>query len=124
MKREASVALSLCTTAHLLHTGVANIFGASLSEAAMRPDPRRARRAGVLGDGNRLPARSGPLLSEGSTLIYGLSYNAPHNPPLNKRSLDYRRGRILLVTVGHHGRGLASEPSPARHGCPRQFRRY
>ena len=35
------VALSLCTTAHPLHTRFANIFGTSVSEATMRPDPRR-----------------------------------------------------------------------------------
>jgi hypothetical protein len=35
-----SVALSLCTTAHPLYTGFANIFGASISETTMRPNPR------------------------------------------------------------------------------------
>jgi hypothetical protein len=35
-----SVALLLCTTVHLLHTGFANIFGTSVSEATMRPNPR------------------------------------------------------------------------------------
>ena len=37
---EGSVALSLCTAAHPLHTGVANILGASISEATMRPKPQ------------------------------------------------------------------------------------
>jgi hypothetical protein len=31
--------ISLCTTAHPLYTGVANIFGAPVSGATMRPDP-------------------------------------------------------------------------------------
>jgi hypothetical protein len=35
-----SAASSLCTTAHPLHNRIANIFGASLSEATMRPNPR------------------------------------------------------------------------------------
>jgi hypothetical protein len=39
---EASVALLLCTTAHPLYNIFAKIFGASVSEAAMRPNPRRA----------------------------------------------------------------------------------
>ena len=34
------VALSLCTTAHPLYNGIANIFGASISEATMRSNPR------------------------------------------------------------------------------------
>jgi hypothetical protein len=33
--------LSLCTTAHLLHTIFAKIIGASVSETIMRPNPRR-----------------------------------------------------------------------------------
>ena len=33
-------ALSLCTAAHPLHTRIAIIFGASISEAKMRPNPR------------------------------------------------------------------------------------
>jgi hypothetical protein len=37
-----SVALSLCTTAHPLHTRIANIFGTSISETTMRPNPRRS----------------------------------------------------------------------------------
>jgi hypothetical protein len=32
--------LSLCTTAHPRYTRFANTFGASVSEAAMRPNPR------------------------------------------------------------------------------------
>jgi hypothetical protein len=40
----SSVALSLCTTAHLLPTRFTNIFGASISEATMRPNPRPRRR--------------------------------------------------------------------------------
>ena len=35
-----SVALSRCTTAHPLYTRSTNIFGASVSEAVMRPNPR------------------------------------------------------------------------------------
>ena len=35
-----AVALSLCTTAHPLHSRCTNIFGASLSEMVMRPNPR------------------------------------------------------------------------------------
>ena len=37
---QGSVELPLCTTAQPPHTRFTNIFGASLSEAAMRPDPR------------------------------------------------------------------------------------
>jgi hypothetical protein len=37
---EGSVALSLCTTAHPLHTIFSIIFGTSLCETTMRPDPR------------------------------------------------------------------------------------
>ena len=37
---EGSVALSLCTSAHPLYTRFANIFGASISEPTMRPNPR------------------------------------------------------------------------------------
>ena len=33
--------MSLCTTAYALHTRFANIFSASLSEATVRPNPRR-----------------------------------------------------------------------------------
>jgi hypothetical protein len=36
-----SVSLSLCTTAHPLYTRFTNIFGASISEATMRPNPRQ-----------------------------------------------------------------------------------
>ena len=34
------VALSPCTAAHPLYTGIANIFGVSISEATMQPNPR------------------------------------------------------------------------------------
>jgi hypothetical protein len=37
---DPTCALPLCTTAHPLHTRFANIFGTSLSEAAMRPNSR------------------------------------------------------------------------------------
>jgi hypothetical protein len=37
-----SVALSLCTTAHPIHTRFSNIFGISISESAMPPNPRFA----------------------------------------------------------------------------------
>ena len=39
--------MSLCTTAHPLYTGTAKIFGASISETKMRPNPRRALRRGA-----------------------------------------------------------------------------
>ena len=39
-----SVALSLCSAAHPLYTIFTNIFGASISEATMRPNPRSNRR--------------------------------------------------------------------------------
>jgi hypothetical protein len=35
---------SLCTAAHSLHTGIGNIFGTSISETTMRPDPTRQPR--------------------------------------------------------------------------------
>jgi hypothetical protein len=35
----------VCTTTHPLHTRFTNIFGASISEVTMRPDPRSAGRA-------------------------------------------------------------------------------
>ena len=38
--QQGSVALSLCTTAHPLCTRFANILGASISEATMRPNPK------------------------------------------------------------------------------------
>jgi hypothetical protein len=41
--KRGSVALSLCTAAHLLYTRFANRFGTSISEATRRPNPRRAR---------------------------------------------------------------------------------
>jgi hypothetical protein len=37
--RQGSVAFSLCTTAHPLHTRFTNTFGASVSETIMRPNP-------------------------------------------------------------------------------------
>ena len=37
---QGSVALSLCTAAHPLYTRIANIFGASIYETTMRPNPR------------------------------------------------------------------------------------
>jgi hypothetical protein len=37
---QVSVALSLCTAANPLHTRFANIFGISISDTTMRPDPR------------------------------------------------------------------------------------
>jgi hypothetical protein len=37
---QGSVALSLCTTADPLYTTFTNIFGTSISEATLRPDPR------------------------------------------------------------------------------------
>jgi hypothetical protein len=40
-REQGSVASSLCTAAHPLHTRFANIFGAAVPEAAVRPDPRR-----------------------------------------------------------------------------------
>jgi hypothetical protein len=36
--------LSLCTTAHPVYTGIANICGTSISETTMRPDHRRGSR--------------------------------------------------------------------------------
>jgi hypothetical protein len=48
-----SFTVSLCATAHPLHTRTAKVFGASFSEATMRPNPRPApRRTGG-------PSRSG-----------------------------------------------------------------
>jgi hypothetical protein len=44
--REGSVALSLCTTVHPLHIRFANVFGASVFEATVRPDPRLAAASG------------------------------------------------------------------------------
>jgi hypothetical protein len=38
--KQGSATLSLCTAAHPLHTGVANVLGVSISEATMRPNPR------------------------------------------------------------------------------------
>jgi hypothetical protein len=38
---QGSAASSLCTTAPPLYTRCTNIFGASVSEATMRPNPRR-----------------------------------------------------------------------------------
>ena len=38
--RFVSVALSLCTSAHPLHTRFSNILGAAVAEATMRPGPR------------------------------------------------------------------------------------
>jgi hypothetical protein len=46
-REEGSVALSRCTTAHPLHTGFANIFDASVSEATLRPNPRQEPLASV-----------------------------------------------------------------------------
>ena len=46
-----------CTTAHPLHTRFTNVFGASVSEAAVRPDPRR-------GPPLRRPPRHVPLQLE------------------------------------------------------------
>jgi hypothetical protein len=37
---EGSAASSVCTTAHPLHTRIANPFGTSISETIMRPNPR------------------------------------------------------------------------------------
>jgi hypothetical protein len=37
---QGAVAFSLCTTAHPLYTRFANIFGASISETTIRPNPR------------------------------------------------------------------------------------
>jgi hypothetical protein len=39
---QGSVALSVCTTVHPLHTRVANMLGASISKVATRPNLRRA----------------------------------------------------------------------------------
>jgi hypothetical protein len=58
---------TLCTTAHPLYTEVAKIFGAPLSEATMRPDPRWAPRVGgtrrsrSLGRTLRCSSRAGVL---------------------------------------------------------------
>jgi hypothetical protein len=41
-RAQGSVALSLCTAAHPCYTGFTNMFGASISEAKVRPNPRRA----------------------------------------------------------------------------------
>ena len=40
VKFGGSVALSLCTTVHSLHTKFAKIFGTCISEATMRRNPR------------------------------------------------------------------------------------
>jgi hypothetical protein len=42
LSAQGSAALSLCTIAHPLHTRIANIFGTSISEVTMRPNPRPA----------------------------------------------------------------------------------
>jgi hypothetical protein len=44
---QGSVALSLRTTAHPLHTRFANIFGASASETTLRPNPNQGSSAGT-----------------------------------------------------------------------------
>ena len=44
---QGSVALSLCTAAHPLYSGFANRFGAPMSEAIMRPNPRWATSASL-----------------------------------------------------------------------------
>jgi hypothetical protein len=43
-----SVALSLCAATHPLYTRFTNVFGASISETAMRPNPRFSQRLGLL----------------------------------------------------------------------------
>ena len=43
-----SVALSLFTTAHPLHTRFANTFGTSISQTTMRPNPKIATGRGVI----------------------------------------------------------------------------
>jgi hypothetical protein len=50
---QGSVALSLCTTDHPLHTRFTNIFGASVSEATMRPHHPRACRSRAAGGRGR-----------------------------------------------------------------------
>jgi hypothetical protein len=42
---QGSVALSLCTNAHPLHTRFLNTFGASIFKTTMRPNPSEQRRA-------------------------------------------------------------------------------
>jgi hypothetical protein len=62
-----SVALSLCTTAHPLYTGIANIFGASIPEATMRPNPRSTwrRSSGPRARGRPWRCRTSGLLTQG-----------------------------------------------------------
>jgi hypothetical protein len=49
----------ICTTAHPLHTRFANIFGTSISEATMRPNPRARGMKRVRPTGTRRPSRPG-----------------------------------------------------------------
>jgi hypothetical protein len=71
--------LSLCTTTHPLYTMIANIFGASVSEATMRPNPRSGWRAWTTGcrcrrrgSGTRGCARRAPRTPSGSARWAGL----------------------------------------------------
>jgi hypothetical protein len=51
--------LLLCTNAHPLHTRSTNIFGTSISEATMRPDPRRGSTRSAPSSRRAWPARAG-----------------------------------------------------------------
>jgi hypothetical protein len=49
----SAVALSLCTTAHPLHTRSTNIFGTTFSETTMRPNPAAVPEGGYEVKGDR-----------------------------------------------------------------------
>ena len=73
---KGSVALSLCTTSHPLHTKLTSIFGACVSETTMRLDPRRHRRDDPRG-GARAPSHCRVVPPLTHSIPNSLTYSVP-----------------------------------------------
>jgi hypothetical protein len=105
---EGSVALSLCTSAHPIYTRFANIFGASISEPTMRPNPRHEGGGKAAKDPGLLLVRTQQLAIVGSYLQVRPCWAAVRlevsGPPSRKRLALYFQTHKRIVWVIETGR--------------------
>jgi hypothetical protein len=133
------VALSLCGTAHPFHARFTNIFGASMSETTMRPDPipRYLKRQCDWTPGGeyllRRPApRPLPLLCRGFPGAMGLIARASHHhqhhhhlisPSSPSPSPSHHHLTISPSHLTLPRRGLPEARRRGAHSLPRQPQR-
>ena len=110
------LALSLCTTVHPLHTRFTDIFGTSISETTMRPNPRRtphstARRSLARSSTSRrrCPTRPAPRMRRPQQPCY-LPYTLHHR---NDRSSG-ASSQVLKADSKEMYDGRKVHPAPQR----------